>query len=390
MTHVQCDSEAVEFLPSLVNDLSLIRPERAREETTAQTEVNEELNQAMESFLRSPGAQESATNQDFVRSASSPPSFQRSGSSDTRGVPDLEEYVRLPEVDALEQTWVGDGTPIRGTKLIREAFAHENPEPSDGSIDITVVCNDEQMREELDSVGEIYGSRDDLPVNVSSKFAVSTGELRDLLAEDHDVFHFIGHIDGTGFQCPDGILDAGTVEETNATTILLNGCRSHDQGVELVKSGASAAVVSLSDLYNSGAVEVGETLARLLHHGFGIGSAMKIIREYTSIGNRYVVVGDPSVVVAQCDTVIPTAHHLNDKEDGFIVVPYTYPSGIHGIGTNFKSHIQGLNSFYIGVEKCGRKRTSLPVLKMSLVGNPRPLIIDNKLVWTDSWLKQLD
>ncbi|NHN59526.1 MULTISPECIES: hypothetical protein [Halorussus] len=407
VTYVRPDAGAVELLPALVNDLSLIRPKASADDPADRT-VDDRLDGALDSFLRRPrasadraspesastgrsngerasAAQSDAASEEFVRSVRSPTGDAEDATAD--GVPEVGEYVSLPETDALERAWVGDGTPIRGTKLVPEAFAHETPEPSDGTVDVTVVCNDEAMREEWDSVGEIYGSREDLPVDVTARVGVSTADLRRLLAEDCDVFHFVGHIDGRGFQCPDGVLDAAAVGETNATTALLNGCRSHDQGVELVKAGASAAVVSLSDLFNSGAVEVGETLARLLHHGFGVGAAMKIVREYTSIGNRYVVVGDPGVTVAYCESGLPMIHHVVDGGDErFDVTPYSYPTRVRSVGTNIRSYLQGSDRYHVGVGPCGEKSATPQALQMSFVGDSQPLIVDGELVWSDEWL----
>ncbi|NEU56122.1 hypothetical protein [Halorussus sp. MSC15.2] len=393
VTHVQPDAEAVEFLPYLVNDLSLVRPKTERDVSSNQREVPDQLDGALDSFLRRPsGRERTATGDDSLQSADPPHLLRNDGAEDgtdaTRGVPTLDEYVTLPEVDALEQAWVGDGTPVRGTKLVREAFDHETPEPSDGTVDVAVVCNDDQMREELDSVDEIYGSRDDVPVSVTSESGVSTAELRDLLAEDHDVFHFVGHIDGRGFQCSDGVLDAATLDETNATVALLNGCRSHDQGVELVKAGANAAVVSLSDLYNSGAVEVGETLARLLHHGFNASSAMKIIRKYTSIGSRYVVVGDSSVVIAPCKGGIPTLFHISRKykcDSEMSVTVRAYPTHGYGIGTNLKPTFFDDQPYHIALGEYGNGTATLGALQEWIENDQEPLIVDGELIWSDNW-----
>ncbi|WP_276279184.1 hypothetical protein [Halorussus caseinilyticus] len=247
------------------------------------------------------------------------------------------------------------------------------------------------MREELASVGDIYGSRDDVPADVTSKIGVSTGELRELLAENYDVFHFIGHIDGQGFECPDGILDAKTVEEVNATTVLLNGCRSHDQGVELVKAGASAAIVSLADLFNSGAVEIGKTLSRLLYHGFGIGAAMKIIREYTSIGNRYVVVGDPLSLVAQCESGIPTLCHISKRsgESSRInISPHAYPTQKRGIGSSFSPSFFDGDQYYIAVGKYDDLTTTRDAVEKWTATDYDPLVVNRELVWSGAWFQQ--
>lgn len=411
VTHVQPTPDAVELLPYVVNDLSLVRPRTAsddgRGDAAAQDpgprpDGREDLDDELDAFLRRPGVSEDAAiDGEFVRSADARTLWRNRRSSDdhhegedssaTGGVPELDEYVPLPDVDALEQAWIGNGTPVRGTKLLREAFVNETPKPSDGTIEIAVVCNDAEMREELDSVGEIYGSREDVRASVTTEFDVTTDQLRERLADDNDVFHFVGHIDGQGFQCPDGVLDAATVEETNATTALLNGCRSHDQGVELVKAGASAAIVSLSDLFNAGAAEVGKTLAQLLHHGFAVGSAMKIIRDYTTIGNRYVVLGDPGVVIAENDRLFPTLHEVRERNDGENSVtrePIVYPVREYGLGSIHKPLLFEYRQYQIAVGTAESITIPLDKLQELIVGPPEPFIVDGELVWSDTWFGQ--
>ncbi len=385
--------EEAELLPYLVNDLSLVRPKVTPEESADSAEIDDELDDALGSFLRRPGASEAAAVEDFYRSADAP-TLRRDGESDgsASGVPDLDEYVTLPEVDALEQAWVGEGTPIRGTKLLKEAFTNETPEPSDGTIDIAVVCNDEKMVEEHDLVSEIYGSREDAPVSVTSEISISTGELRDLLAEDHDVFHFIGHIDGQGFECPDGVLDAATVEEVNATIALLNGCRSHDQGIELVKAGANAAIVSLADLFNSGASEIGVALTRLLYHGFAVGTSMKIIREYTSIGNRYVVVGNPGVSVVPCDGFLPILCHVTEKfgeAEVLNVNSMAYPIPEIGIGTVFEPEIFETDYYHLAIGEHVDTNITTNRLKSWISADYEPIILNEELIWGREFLTEM-
>ncbi|UPV76325.1 hypothetical protein M0R89_19370 (plasmid) [Halorussus limi] len=295
----------------------------------------------------------------------------------------------LPETDALEQAWIGDRTPVEGTKLLKPAFEHESTTSEDGTVEITVVCNDERMREEWDSAAEIYADRDDVRANVTCEFDVSTARLRDLLAEDTDMFHFVGHIDGLGFQCSDGILDADTVDGTGATTVLLNGCRSHDQGVSLVEAGANAAVVSLGDLWNEGAVEVGETLARLMHYGFSIGHAMTIVREHTSLGKEYMVVGNPSVTLCQSENGIPCMYHVSDEEaetETFEVKIYSYPIWGFSIGATIVSYLPKFERQYIAVGECGKERTTIDEFREVLDSYSEPLIVNGKLTWSDVWL----
>ncbi|WP_132058850.1 hypothetical protein [Halorussus amylolyticus] len=415
VTHVRPTADAVELLPYIVNDLSLVRAKPERDEPREPSPVQQETGEALDSFVRRASA---GGDEDFLRSARTPTPTDTPQAGDTRrsvtrrdgsdgdetqtdaddsprGVPGEGGYIPLPETDALEQAWVGDRTPIQGTKLLREAFEHDRTTAEDGRVEITVVCNDAEMRDELDSAAEIYGNRDDLRTDVTCEFEVTTDRLRDLFARESDMFHFIGHIDGVGFQCSDGVLDAATLDETGAKTVLLNGCRSHDQGVELVKNGASAAVVSLADLWNSGAVEVGETLARLLSFGFGIGTAIEIVREYTSLGNQYVVLGDPGTIFAQCVSDMPTMHHIPDpskysQDTGkFRVELHAYTMRAYGIGSTVRSHLTGITGHHIAIGRCGVGDVDVELLYETLEDDGAPLIIGSRLIWSNKWFGQL-
>ncbi|MFC7079080.1 hypothetical protein [Halorussus caseinilyticus] len=378
VTHVQPNASAVELIPYVVRNLSLVRVETPCEEAWTPTESQCATEDALESFVR---RSELADGDDFLRSANTRgPRSPAEDAAGERGIPGAGEYVPLPGVDALEQAYVGDKTPERGSKLLAEAFENEDPEQSEGVIEISVVCNDDEMRAELEAVSKIYGCRDDVYVDVDRRFDVSTDDLRDLLAADHDVFHFIGHIDGRGFECPDGVLDAKTVEETGATAVLLNGCRSHDQGVALVEAGANAAVVSLGDVGNNGAVEVGETLAKLLHHGFSVGYSMEIVRQYTTIGRDYLVLGDPGVTITQTESGMPSMYHVfpdASDDDGTMKVEfYAYPNRKFNAGAVIESYLPGIDGMFFGVGACGDTELSRGVFRERLNGRTRPLIVD--------------
>ena len=402
VTFARPDLATLELLPYVVADLSLVRVKAPSETAWTATERQRRTDDALGAFKRRDGLANR-----LGRPTGSESPRRRGGEGDedgeagydgseatgertsVRGVPGDGGLVPLPDADALERAWVGDETPVHGAKLLRSAFERDEPESSGRVIDITVVCNDAKMREEWNAVTEIYEGRDDVRVNVDCQFGISTAELAERLSRNSDLFHFVGHIDGRGFACPDGVLDAATLDDVGATTLLLNGCRSHDQGIELVEAGASAAVVSLADLWNSGAVEVGETLARLLHQGFNFGSSMAIVREYTSLGREYVVVGDPGVTVAQCENTHPTVYHVTSPpgRDGEVTVELrTYPTRMMDIGSIFTSFFEGLDNSYVGVGFCGEVTLSIDEFRETLDDETIALVDDGELVWSDEWL----
>ena len=362
--------EVVESLPFAVNDLSLVRI-RNGERTASASPNRRSASDALADFKRGPRPDRPV------------------------GIPDSGEYVPLPEDDAIVQAWLGEGTPVHGVKLLPAAFDRDDSTPSDGVIDVTVVCNDERMREEWDAVSAAYGTRDIVPFDVDCRFAVSTADLRDLLARETDLFHFIGHIDGRGFDCPDGVLDAETVAETGTTVALLNGCRSHDQGVALVEAGARATVVSTSDVGNLGASEVGETFAQLLNYGFNVGSALDLAESYTAIGRHYVAIGDSNATVAQCVDGYPVVHELAwdaetppapDDEVDVTVVGYTADN--HEPGSAVEPYFASGSepTFYLPPGPVGTFTVSGATVRQLLADYSVPIIAGGKLRWGNAWL----
>ncbi|MFC4552022.1 MULTISPECIES: CHAT domain-containing protein [Halorussus] len=380
VTHVRPTSDSAELLPHVVDDLSLVRA-RTPADPGSPSPTERVAKEAVGAFKRSAGGRPDGGT---VRSGDAAGSGEGlgPGHGEGRGVPGPGGYVPMPDIDeAIEQAWVGDGTPERGAKLVREAFEHPQGEPTDGTIDVTVVCNDEEMRAEHDTVADVYGTREVVPFDLDCRFGVETDELRDLLAADTDLFHFIGHIDGDGFECPDGVVDATTLAKTGATTALLNGCRSHDQGVALVERGTKAAVVSLADVGNRGASEVGETLARLLNHGFGTGSALELAREYTSIGRDYVVVGDPSVAIAQRSANTAMTYDIRTgSADGLEITPMVYSTRVGVVGRIVRSHLPKDETYFL---RFGRLPTMTSDWKRvrHVLGDSAPLIVDGDLQW---------
>ncbi|MFW6152797.1 MAG: hypothetical protein ACOC42_00400, partial [Halobacteriota archaeon] len=272
--HVVDDPAHVELLPYLVEDLALIH-------------------------VHAPGSVERVAAPSSIAGGSSihANSYTRSSGTTTAS---SGEYVRLPKADSVDQLWVGDGTPIGASKAIPEAFEHRlEREPTDADIDITVVCNDQQMNGESDIINEIYGSREDLSFDVSIHRDLERDELREVLAEESDFLHYIGHIDDDGVECADGKLDIGTMDEVGTSAFLLNACQSYRQGRHLIERGGIGGIATLSEVINESAVTMGSTLARLLNRGYPLYASLSIAKQESLMGPRYIVVGDGRVALTQ-------------------------------------------------------------------------------------------
>ncbi|MDX1747032.1 MAG: hypothetical protein R3324_13935, partial [Halobacteriales archaeon] len=253
----------IETLPFLVNDLAVIR---SAESGIRQGRPNGAWTRTDDEVLAA----------DLTRGAT--------------GSADAPELVRVRESDSIEQAWVGPGAPVGASKAMLEAFEHRlTRSPAAESIEITVVCNAAEMSQEGDLVNEIYGSREDLPFDLSVHHELETDALARLLAEDIDFLHYIGHIDEAGFECRDGHLDAASLEETNVDVFFLNACSSYEQGMNLIRAGSIAGVVTLEDVINSGAERIGLTLARFLNAGFPLWGALNLSKSESIMGGHYLV-----------------------------------------------------------------------------------------------------
>jgi len=148
ITYVESEPgpETAELLPYVVNDLSLVKVKGASDDPWTPTESQQQTAEALDTddFFRSAGLQRSVRRNDGFEDHDS--LDDQSNEESSRGVPGKGGYIPLLEANALEQAWIGERTPVEGTKLMLEAFEQERTTSEDGSIDVTVVCNDDPIK----------------------------------------------------------------------------------------------------------------------------------------------------------------------------------------------------------------------------------------------------
>jgi len=284
--HVAPTPDSIEILPFLVDDLAVIQIPDA-----SPVSRSEAQSAAIGEFSRG----------DFVRSPS--------GGADMRSATNAAatpSLVQPERTDSIEQVWVGENVPVGASKAVVEAYWNRLArEGANDDVEIVVVCNDAEMLDERDTAGEVYGSRDELPFDVTLYDDLTTDRLRLVLESDVDFLHYIGHIDDTGFECPDGIVDVADLDDVGVDAFFLNACQSYAQGLELIRRGAIGGVVTLDDVINSGAVRVGKTMTRLLNAGFPLRAALGIAKDRSIVGGQYLVVGDGNVDLAHAESMAP-------------------------------------------------------------------------------------
>ncbi|WP_440009845.1 hypothetical protein [Halomicrococcus sp. SG-WS-1] len=356
-SHVTLTPDSIEMLPFLVDDLAVVQAPRADDipQSAVQTE-------AVEDYFRT---------DEFTRSTSS------------RSSENVESYVQPDTADSLYQAWVGEDTPVGANKLLASAFENRlDREPTTGDIDITVVCNDADMADEQNAIDTIYGSRDDLPFTIQTFHSLSRSELTSVLSRETDFFHYIGHIDEGGFQCTDGLLDAGSIDSVAVDAFFLNACQSYTQGCHLIEAGAIGGVVTLSDVINSGAVRIGRTMARLLNSGFPLEAALDIAQDESIVGGQYLVVGDGSLPVTQSGGSVPNVVTIESADDPINFHLKTYPTDRHELGSVVIPKIDSIETYALSSSTIEDIDATRSELRSFLELTDVPVRFNSELRWS--------
>jgi hypothetical protein len=356
-THVAPTADNVELLPFASDDLAVVKTPDATPVATSDVQ-----SAAAGAFFRDD-------------------SFTRGGATDAD-----RSYVQPEATDSLEQAWVGEGTPVGASKATTAAYRNRVARsPSDGDIGITVVCNDPRMAVERDVVDAVYGSRQEVPFEVDRHYALDRAELREVLTAETDYLHYIGHIDEAGFECADGKLDATTLESVGTDAFLLNACQSYDQGGALVDGGAIGGIVTLSDVVNAGAVEMGRTLARLLNRGFPLQSALEIARGESAVGSQYTVVGDGGLSIAQAESGTPLLYELGAGEDAeFELAVRAFPTSDRGMGSLVIPYLESNETHFLTSGELDTFELDADELRSFFALEDAPVRVAGELQWSMS------
>ena len=360
-THIDPVPANAEQLPYVVDDLAIVR-----------TQQPQRLNQASV-----PAEAEAEFTRDDV--------ITRAASSDTATAPPDPDYVEPQAEDSLEQAWIGDSIPIGASKLTKAAFEHRLDRDTNAEdITIRVVQNDTRMEEERQLVDEVYGTRDDLPFDVTVHDDLTTAELRTVLTTDAEFFHYIGHTEHDGFVCRDGKLDVTAIDSVGIDTFLLNACNSYNQGLALVEKGAIAGIVTLNEVLNDGAVRIGEAVARLLNCGFPLRAALTIARGESILGGQYIVVGDGGVTVTQSEGGTPTMIEISPTDDGFQTKINTYATDNKNLGSIVTPFLETAEGHYLSSGSIGTFDVPEADLMDFLNMEEVPVRVDGDLHWSTS------
>lgn len=349
--------EYAEFLPFVTNKLAKVKTQERENDTPK--ELSSDQTQAIEDFTRS---------------------GLKGNNILLRGSSQLSD--ESPGPSSIEQSWYSTtSTEISSTAPITAFYNSIEQKPKEGPIDINVICNDSAMREELESVNGVYGTHKDLPFDVSVHYNTTISQLSEILAEDSDFLHYIGHIDDRGFYCTDGWLDAMDVAVIGPKAFFLNACQSHEQGLNLIDSGSIGGIVTFGEVVNSGAIDIGRNIAQLLNHGFPLYAALDIVRKHTIVGGQYHIVGDGTTTISQSKTRTPTVCLINSCREELNVDIILYEGTSTGKGSLVTPHLESVDTYYLLPGRAMGITTSQSQLKEFFDLAETPVIVDGELTW---------
>jgi len=388
-TDVRPDPDNVEMLPFVAGELSIVRsPETVTPATAGEADGL--------GFFRGPGAGAATLGPDeFVRGAAGSELTRGAGTAPIRGadassergaVPTDADFVRPEPVDTVEHAWVGAGVPLDANKATLDAY-HRRLEAGaveQSRISVLVVCNDEQMREEGE-VADLYGLRDMVQFDIEVRHDLTREEMRETLQSDVDFLHYIGHVDDRGMQCTDEYLDLTAADlDVGVSAFLLNACQSYQQGEALVHRGSRGGIVTLSDVANSPATQLGRIVARLMNSGFNLRTALHVAKRELITGHQYIVVGDGGTTICQSRSGIAPVVELKEMNSGrYNVRIEAFPNGPYGLGTMTLANITASELNYYVPKKISIDDVSGESVENFINLETLPVFLHDELHWSD-------
>ena len=398
-TDVRPDPENVEMLPFIAGELSIVRSPETVTPATANESGDVGLFRGPDDLPPAAYADgsgpETVDKSGFVRGGAAADPTDTAADAVTRGtravddrgaVPTDADFVRPEPVDTVEHAWVGEGVPLDANKATLDAY-HRRLEAGaveQSRISVLVICNDEQMREE-EAVADLYGLRDMVQFDIEMRHDLTCEELREALESDVDFLHYVGHVDDRGMQCTDEYLDLTAEDiDVSVSAFLLNACQSYQQGEALIHRGSRGGIVTLSDVANSPATQLGRIIARLMNSGFNLRTALHVAKRELITGHQYIVVGDGGTTICQCRSGMSIVFNLSkNKKRKWSLSSELYPNRNHGVGSLSWLNIDEADSNYYIPSQVSfediHKNSLTNLFDLELV----PVFYNERLVWSD-------
>lgn len=317
---------------------------------------------------------------DFVRET---PGRGKSGSGERRS-PGTSDTGR-PGSETLTRTWIGEGVQTGAMKPHLEAMRDVATcdTKTEEKITVAVVCTDREMLDETRD--GIYNLRDNVEFDVSVYYDPSVADLRSVLHQDFDFFHYVGHVDEDGFRCTDGHLDAADLGHTDVDAFLLNACRSYDQGKALVDVGAKGGIVTVQTVFNHRATTFGREAGRFLNRGHSLESTLSLLGYGPLPTERYTVVGAPRYSLCQTKDGSDEIGVLRQSSGGYELVHIQYPATAFDIGSVVTFSVTEGQEHHIASGEVASWTFSADEVGPILEDMGYPIVFDGEFYWPGNY-----
>jgi hypothetical protein len=218
---------------------------------------------------------------------------------------------RTPPKRRLEAI-VGDRSSSRAYDLPPSVFSHGLEHLIEGDTNVDVVIVDNGSADRAASARAVYEERSAVvDGSVAVREDVDVAALATLFESRTDVVHFVG--DGPGLSCPDGRLDAASLDETRSRIAVLDAPETTAESRALVENGG---VLALGVGDRRPDVLPLETVLELLVQGFSVALGVDIVRETGADLADLHVVGDGTHNVFEDDSITRLPLFVRAHGDG--------------------------------------------------------------------------
>jgi hypothetical protein len=238
-----------------------------------------------------------------------------------------EKGITVPILkNSQNHIWISSEIPIGISKAEEISFLNQLKYQGreKDSIEIALILNDEKMGDERKKVSKVYKQRKDVSIKTDIFELTTKDELATVFARGFDLVHFIGHCNKEGLVCQDGSLRTRNITN-NTPVFFLNACNSYEEGTDLIKSGSVGGVVTLYEVLNKEALDIGYVFSRLLSNGFPVGKAIELAKMKSIYGKDYLVLGNSEYSIMQGrDYLIPFYFEIAEKGEKFLLTVRTH------------------------------------------------------------------
>jgi len=188
-------------------------------------------------------------------------------------------------------------------------------------------------------------------------------------------------------QCTDEYLDLTAEElDVGVSAFLLNACQSYQQGEALIHRGSRGGIVTLSDVANSPATQLGRIIARLMNSGFNLRTALHVAKRELITGHQYIVVGDGGTTICQSRSGGAIVVELAQVSDKFVnVLTKIFPNGAHGVGSLSTVNLESSNSNHYVPSNIQTNDVSTRELNKFFELELFPVFVNQELNWSDKY-----